>query len=118
MKLRLKVKDKEITVTIIDSETTRDFISLLPLTLTMDDLFGREKFGHLPRAIYDGGKRVRTYAVGDLIYWSSGPDVRSSIAMTVDSGAWHHSHRQVKSGVETLNVPGSVEATIERVGSR
>src|SRR5437899_202826 len=75
MKLRLKVKDKEITVTLIDSETTRDFVSLLPLTLTMDDLFGREKFGHLPRAIYQGGKRTQTYEVGDVVYWSPGPDV-------------------------------------------
>jgi len=60
---------------LIDSETTRDFISLLPLTLTMNDLFGREKFGHLPRAISEGGKRTRTYEVGDVIYWSPGPDV-------------------------------------------
>jgi hypothetical protein len=46
MEIRLKVGDKETTATLI--ETTRDFISLLPLTLTMDDLFGREKFAHLP----------------------------------------------------------------------
>ena len=44
MEIRLKVGDKEITATPIDSETTRDVISLLPLTLTMDDLFRREKF--------------------------------------------------------------------------
>ena len=74
MKLRLKVKDKEITVTLIDSETTRDFVSLLPLTLTMDDLFGREKFGHLPRAISQGGKRTHTYEAGVVIYWSPGPE--------------------------------------------
>jgi hypothetical protein len=82
MKLRLKVKDKEITVTLIDSETTRDFVSLLPLTLTMDDLFGREKFGHLPRAISQGGKRTQTYEVGDLIYWALGRMWRYSIVMT------------------------------------
>ena len=41
----------------------------------MNDLFGREKFGHLPRAISEGGKRTRTYEVGDVIYWSPGPDV-------------------------------------------
>jgi hypothetical protein len=53
MEIRLRVGDKEITATLIDSETTRDFISLLPLTLTMNDL-RREKFAHLPRAI--GGR--------------------------------------------------------------
>jgi hypothetical protein len=44
MKIRLKVDDEVITATMIDSETARDFISLLPLTLTMNDLFRREKF--------------------------------------------------------------------------
>jgi hypothetical protein len=61
MKIRVVLNGKAIPATLIDSETTRDFISLLPLTLTMNDLFGREKFGHLPRAISEGGKRTRTY---------------------------------------------------------
>ncbi len=74
VKLRLKVADRTITATLIDSETARDFVSLLPLTLTMNDLFRREKFGHLPRAI-SGGKRTHTYAVGEIAYWAPGPDV-------------------------------------------
>ena len=49
MKLRLTVGDQKITATPIDSETTRDFISLLPLTLTMNDLFEREKFAPICR---------------------------------------------------------------------
>ena len=75
MKIRLTLNGTALTATLIDSETTRDFVSLLPLTLTMSDLFGREKFGHLPRAISEGGKRTRTYEVGDVIYWPPGPDV-------------------------------------------
>jgi len=60
MKIRLTLDNsKAITATLIDSGTTRDFVSLLPLTLTMNDLFGREKFGHLQRAISEGGKRMR-----------------------------------------------------------
>ena len=57
-------------IAVIDSKTTEDFISLLPLTLTMDDLFRREKFGHLPRAISKEGKQTRTYEVGDIAYWA------------------------------------------------
>ena len=49
--------------------------ALLPLTLNMNDLFGREKFGHLPRAISVKGKRTHAYAIGDIAYWSPGPDV-------------------------------------------
>ncbi len=115
MKLRLKVKDKEITVTLIESETTREFVSLLPLTLTMDDLFGREKFGHLPRAISQGGKRTQTYEVGDLIYWSPGPDV--AIFYRHDGQSIPPPGiivlGKIESGMDVLNVPGSVFVTID-----
>src|SRR2546427_6699758 len=58
VKLRLKIADRTLTATLIDGETTDDFVSLLPLTLTMNDLFRREKFGHLPRAIAQRGDRM------------------------------------------------------------
>ena len=115
MKIRLKIVDKEITATLIDSETTRDFVSLLPLKLTMNDLFGREKFGHLPRAISEGGKRTRTYEVGDVIYWSPGPDVaifyRHDGQEIPESGIIVIG--KIESGMEALNVPGSIRATVE-----
>ena len=44
MKIRFKLNDRQVTATVVDSKTSRDFVSLLPLTLTMNDLFGREKF--------------------------------------------------------------------------
>jgi hypothetical protein len=82
MKIKLKIAGREITAMLVDSEASRDFVSLLPLTLTMNDLFGREKFGHLPRAISEGGKRARTYEIGDVVYCHPGRMWRSSIAMT------------------------------------
>src|SRR6516162_9319172 len=70
LKIILKVEGKELTATLIDGRTSRDFIALLPLALTMNDLFGREKFGHLPRALSEEGQRTHTYEVGDIGYWS------------------------------------------------
>jgi hypothetical protein len=64
MKIQLKVNDRIVTARIIDGPTARDFIKLLPLTLTMNDLFKREKFGSLPRAIASGGKHTHSYALG------------------------------------------------------
>ncbi len=43
MKISLKVNGKSLEATLRQGETTRDFVSLLPLTLTMHDLFGRER---------------------------------------------------------------------------
>jgi len=117
MKIRLKIADKEIAATLIDSETTRDFVSLLPLTLTMNDLFGREKFGHLPRAISEGGKRTRTYEVGDVIYWSPGPDV--AIFYRHDGQSIPSPGiivmGKIESGMDLLNGPGTVKVTIDLV---
>ena len=117
-KLRLKVADRTITATLIDSEAARDFVSLLPLTLTMNDLFRREKFGHLPRAMASGGKRTHTYAVGDIAYWSPGPDVavyyRDDGEEIPNPGIIVIG--RIDSGVEALDVPGSIRVMIEALG--
>ncbi len=115
MKIRLKVEDKVMTATLIDSKTTRDFVSLLPLTMTMNDLFQREKFAHLPRPISEEGKRTHTYEVGQVIYWSPGRDVaiyyRNDGEKIPNPGIIVIG--KIESGVAALDVPGSVKVTIE-----
>jgi hypothetical protein len=115
MKIRLRVKDKSITATLIDSKTTRDFISLLPLTLTMNDLFHREKFAHLPKAISTQGERAHTYEVGEIAYWSPGPDVaiyyRQDGEPIPPPGIIPIG--KIDAGAEVFDVPGSVKVTIE-----
>jgi hypothetical protein len=75
MKIRLKVGDHALTARLLNNQAAQDFASMLPLTLTMNDLFRREKFGHLPRALSIDGKRTHSYEIGQLIYWSPGPDL-------------------------------------------
>jgi hypothetical protein len=117
MKIRLKAKGTDMIATLIDSGTTRDFVSLLPLTLTMSDLFSREKYGHLPRPISEAGKRPRTYEVGDVVYWPPGPDL--AVFYRHDgqliSGDGVIVIGKVDSGIGILNVAGSVKVTVERV---
>ncbi len=43
MKIRITVEDEEFTATLIDSQTTQDFVALLPLTLTLEDYGSTEK---------------------------------------------------------------------------
>ncbi|MBV8129573.1 MAG: hypothetical protein JO114_18145 [Planctomycetaceae bacterium] len=115
MKIRLTVEVTALTATLIDSETTRDFVSLLPLPLPLNDLFRREKFAHLPRAISEGGKRSHTYEVGDVAYWAPGPDV--AVFYRHDGQKIPHPGiivlGKIESGVEVLDVAGSVEVTVE-----
>jgi len=51
MPIRLTIGGRTATATLTDTLTARDFASLLPLTVEMHDLFGREKPGQLPRPL-------------------------------------------------------------------
>ncbi|WP_216651544.1 cyclophilin-like fold protein [Actinomadura litoris] len=52
-----------------DSATTRDFLSMLPLTLTLEEFSGREKIGYLPRKLDTAGSPGSDPEDGDLIYF-------------------------------------------------
>ena len=114
-RVRITIGTKSIEATLADSEAARDFASLLPITLPMNDLFRREKFAHLPRAISEQGKRTRDYAIGTIGYWPPGPDVaifyRQDGERIPDPGLIVLG--KIKAGVEALNVPGAIRATIE-----
>jgi hypothetical protein len=81
----------------------------------MNDLFKREKVGHLPRSISTEGKRIHAYALGDIAYWPPGPDV----AIYYDHDGERISDPgiivigKVRSGLNVLNVPGAVRVTME-----
>jgi hypothetical protein len=58
MKIRLTLNGKTMTATLIDNATARDFLSLLPMTLTLDDYAETEKISYLSsKAIYSRGTR-------------------------------------------------------------
>lgn len=117
VRIRLTIGDTVLTATMLDNETSSDFISLLPLTLHMNDLFGREKFAHLPRAISNEGGSQNTYEIGDVVYWAPGPDLAIF---------YHHDGQAISSGIKVIGkivsgvevfdkYDGSVELTIERI---
>jgi hypothetical protein len=117
MKIQIKVNDGIVSARTIDGPTARDFITLLPLTLTMNDLFKREKFGSLPRAISNDGKHTHSYALGDIAYWPPGPDV--AVFYRHDGEAIPEPGiivlGKVTSGLEALKVRGPVTVRFEIV---
>ena len=54
--------------------SARDFASLLPATITLHDLGGREKAGPLPRELADGAGQS-SYRAGQLGYWAPSNDL-------------------------------------------
>lgn len=52
-----------------DNPATRDFLSLLPLTLTLEEFAGREKIADLPRPLRHEGSPGSNPEDGHLIYF-------------------------------------------------
>ncbi|MFI1358255.1 cyclophilin-like fold protein [Streptomyces sp. NPDC020898] len=75
MRIRLTAGETVLTATLDDNATARDFASLLPLTLRMNDLLKREKYASLPRSLAAGGEPRSSYGIGNIAYWSPGPDI-------------------------------------------
>jgi hypothetical protein len=53
-----------------DSPATRDFLSMLPLTISLEEFAGREKISYLPRELNHEGSPGSDPEDGDLIYFT------------------------------------------------
>lgn len=60
MKLRIILDAKTITATLNDSQTSREFAALLPLTLKLKDYAGEEKISDLPGRLSTTGSPAGT----------------------------------------------------------
>jgi hypothetical protein len=71
MKIRVNVGDTAVTATLEDNEASRDFVSLLPLTLTLRDYATTEKISELPRRLNTKGAPAGVDpSVGDIAYYA------------------------------------------------
>jgi hypothetical protein len=71
MDIRLTLADAELTATLVDSEATQDFLSLLPLTLALSDYRETEKISDLPRQLSTAGAPDgHDPEVGDITYYA------------------------------------------------
>ncbi len=117
MHLKITIGETILTASLIKSKTTDDFIKLLPLNLTMNDLFGREKYGALPKSISTDATPSYRYEVGDIGYWSPSHDFAIYYK---DDGETIPSPGiiiigKIDSDIKAFSVPGSVKIKIERI---
>lgn len=113
MKINIKVGEKVVTATLIDSKTTQDFISLLPLTLKLEDHANTEKISNLPRRLStEDAPPGSDPAIGDIAYYAPW----GNLAMYYNDFGYSNGLiilGKIDGDIEALNVPGSVEVTIE-----
>jgi hypothetical protein len=70
MKIRIAFHDQDFTATLEDNVSARDFASMLPLDLTINDFANNEKIAYLPRKLNDEAKGpFPNAAPGDLCYY-------------------------------------------------
>jgi hypothetical protein len=115
MKIRIKIGEKVVTVTLTDSETTRDFASLLPLTLTLEDYNQTEKISDLPKRLSTKGAPAGSDpAVGNIAYYAPWGN------LAIFYRDFGYSNGLVILGkidgeMEAFSAPGSLKTTIELV---
>lgn len=70
MKIRIAFHGQAFTATLYDNVSARDFASMLPLDLTIEDFSNNEKIAYLPRKLNDEAKGpFPNAAPGDLCYY-------------------------------------------------
>jgi hypothetical protein len=116
MKIRLTIDGTAVVATLLDNPTARDFLSLLPMTLTLEDYASTEKIGYPPRKLSTAGAPAGVDpAVGDIAYYAPWGNLAifykdfgySSGLVTLG---------RIDSGLEALSVGGSLKVTIEPMG--
>jgi hypothetical protein len=115
MKIRLIVGDRVFMATLIDSKTTQDFISLLPLTLTLKDYAGTEKISDLPKRLStEGAPSGSDPSVGDITYYAPW----GNLAIFYRDFGYASGLvilGKIDSGIEAFNVAGPVKVTFELI---
>ena len=115
MKIRITMGEKVVTATLTDGEAARDFVSLLPLTLVLEDHASTEKISYLPRKLSTKGAPAGSDpSVGDIAYYAPWgnlaiyyKDFGYSSGLVILG--------KIDGDVEAFSAPGSIKATVEPV---
>jgi hypothetical protein len=111
----MDVEGTAVTATLDDNETSRDFVSLLPLTLTLQDYAATEKISDLPRRLSTTGAPPGSDpSVGDITYYAPW----GNLALFYKDFGYSSGLvklGQIDSGVEALKRSGPLSVTIELI---
>jgi hypothetical protein len=69
--LIIKVESKEFTATLLNNPSAAAFKAMLPLTMSMTELNGNEKFFKLPQNLPTNASNAGMIKSGDLMLWGS-----------------------------------------------
>lgn len=115
MKIRLQIDGKAITATLFDNATARDFVALLPLTLTLEDYASTEKITYLPKKLSTTGAPAGfDPSIGDITYYAPWGNLAIFHKDFGYSEGLVHLGR-IEDGIDALKVRGALKVTIEAI---
>lgn len=114
MNITLKIGTQTLKATLTDSATGRDFLSLLPLTLTLEDHGGTEKIAYPPRKLSTQGAAAgSTPRAGDIAYYAPW----GNLALFHKDFAYSRGLiilGKLEGDLDVLHQPGKLNVTIQR----
>ena len=114
MKVRMTFNRQTMVATLYDNPSARDFASLLPLDLTIDNYANNEKVVYLPRKLTEGGSGpFGNERPGDLCYFAPWGN------LALFYGGYRYSAGLIRlgrfdGGIEPLLVRGEFPIRLER----
>lgn len=113
-KIKITIGETVVTGTLNDTKSSQDLISLLPLTLTMEDYVSTEKIGYLPGKLStEDAPSGFDPSVGDITYYAPW----GNLALFYGEAGYANglvSLGKLDSNISALKRPGKVQVKIER----
>ena len=112
LKIKVTIGDKVLIAKLEDNLTSRAFVKMLPRTLPMLNLYGRELVYRFPDPLPTDRLRSDEYGIGDIVYW---PPRHSFVILYKQTGE-RFSRQQVghiDSDLSFLNGIGDVDVVFE-----
>lgn len=116
IKISIEIAGTAISATLDDTPTARDFASLLPLSVTLEDYSETEKVSQLPRRLsIEGAPEAITPKAGELAYYEPWGN------LAIFHKDFRRSPRLVRlgtldSGIELMRQRGPLKVTIRKYG--
>jgi len=108
MKLKITIGNNVLTATFADNATAKDFITLLPLTVELDDYASTEKIFYLSRKLSTiGTPSGIDPSVGDITYYAPWGNIAIFYKdFRFSNGLVKIAH--IDSGIEALQISGKI----------
>lgn len=112
--IRIRVGNHELTATLQNNATTRTFVDMLPITLPMLDLYGREMCYRFPDALPTDDVNTCGYEVGEIVYY---PPMHSFVILYAQNGERFSMQKlgMVNEDVSVFNGIGNVDVLFELI---